>query len=206
MIGPTADVEKFARFYESDFGKLILEKEAEYIQKELKDCDKVLDVGCGIGIFEERLSGLDITGLDISEEMITEAGKRSDKKFVVGDAENMGFDDASFDGVLYVAALEFIADYKKAVRESWRVTRPDGKLLVLMLNPSSRYFHEQSEDKDSYFRRVLHTDVDEIRDYIAEFYKIVKEEYFLGITGKEVFETRDKKYAGLYAVVGKKNR
>jgi len=206
VIGPTADVEKFARFYESDFGKLILEKEAEYIQKELKDCDKVLDVGCGIGIFEERLSGLDITGLDISEEMITEAGKRSDKKFVVGDAENMGFDDASFDGVLYVAALEFIADYKKAVRESWRVTRPDGKLLALMLNPSSRYFHEQSEDKGSYFGRVLHTDVDEIRDYIAEFYKIVKEEYFLGITGKEVFETRDKKYAGLYAVVGKKNR
>jgi hypothetical protein len=75
-----------------------------------------------------------------------------------------------------------------------------------MLNPSSRYFHEQSQDKDSYFGRVLHTDVDEIRDYIAEFYKIVKEEYFLGITGKEVFETRDKKYAALYAVVGKKNR
>ena len=199
-------VDKFARFYESGFGKLILEKEAEYIQKELKDCDKILDVGCGIGIFEERLSGLDITGLDISEEMITEAGKRSDKKFVVGDAESLEFDDASFDGVLYVAALEFIADYKKAVRESWRVTRPDGKLLALMLNPSSRYFHEQSEDKDSYFRRVLHTDVDEIRDYIAEFYNIVKEEYFLGIRGKEVFETRDKKYAGLYAVVGKKNR
>jgi ubiquinone/menaquinone biosynthesis C-methylase UbiE len=199
-------VDKFARFYESGFGKLILEKEAEYIQKELKDCDKILDVGCGIGIFEERLSGLDITGLDISEEMITEAGKRSDKKFVAGDAESLEFDDASFDGVLYVAALEFIADYKKAVRESWRVTRPDGKLLALMLNPSSRYFHEQSEDKDSYFRRVLHTDVDEIRDYIAEFYNIVKEEYFLGIRGKEVFETRDKKYAGLYAVVGKKNR
>ncbi len=186
------DVDKFARFYESDFGKRILEKEAEYIQKELKDCDKILDVGCGIGIFEERLSGLDITGLDISEEMITEAGKRSDKKFVVGDAENLEFDDASFDGVLYVAALEFIADYKKAVRESWRVTKPGGKLLALMLNPSSRYFHEQSEDKDSYFGRVLHTDVDEIRDYIAELYEIVKEEYFLGITGKGVFETRDK--------------
>ena len=64
----------------------------------------------------------------------------------------------------------------------------------------------QSEDKDSYFRRVRHTDVDKIRDCIAEIYDLVKEEYFLGITGKEVFETRDKKYAGLYAVVGKKNR
>jgi ubiquinone/menaquinone biosynthesis C-methylase UbiE len=200
-----SDADKFTRFYESDFGKRILEKEAEYIRKELEDCGSILDIGCGIGVFEERLSGLDITGLDISEEMLTEARKRSDKKFVVGDAGNLRFDDATFDGVLYVAALEFITDYKKAVRESWRVTRPDGKLLVLMLNPASLYFHEQSEDEDSYFRRVLHTDVDEIREYISEFYNIIKEEYFLGIRGKEVFESGDEKYAALYAVVGKRN-
>jgi ubiquinone/menaquinone biosynthesis C-methylase UbiE len=198
------DADKFVRFYESDFGKSILDQEAEYIRRELKDCNKLLDIGCGIGVFEERLSGLDITGLDISEEMITEARRRSDKKFVAGDAEDLEFDDATFDGVLYVASLEFITDYKKAVRESWRVTRPGGKLLVLMLNPASLYFHEQSEDEDSYFRRVLHTDVDEIREYISEFYNIIKEEYFLGIRGKEVFESGDEKYAALYTVVGKR--
>ena len=199
-----SDADKFVRFYESDFGKSILDQEAEYIRGELKDCGRILDIGCGIGVFEERLSGLDITGLDISEEMIAEARKRRGKKFVVGDAENLDFGDAYFDGVFYVAALEFITDYKKAVRESWRVTRPGGKLLVLMLNPASLYFHEQSEDEDSYFRRVLHTDVDEIREYISECYNIIKEEYFLGIRGKEIFETRDIKYAVLYAIVGKK--
>src|SRR3990167_9773866 len=146
-----ADVEKFVRFYESDFGKCILEKEAEYIYKELKDCKKILDIGCGIGSFEQKLSELDITGLDISEEMIIEARKRSDKKFVAGNSENMEFNDSSFDGVLYVATLEFVTDYKKAVQESWRVTRPNGKLLVIMLNPESEYFHEQILDKDSYF-------------------------------------------------------
>jgi hypothetical protein len=51
---------------------------------------------------------------------------------------------------------------------------------------------------------VLHTDVDEIREYISEFYNIIKEEYFLGIRGKEVFESGDEKYAALYAVVGKR--
>jgi ubiquinone/menaquinone biosynthesis C-methylase UbiE len=199
------DVDKFARFYESGFGKLILEKEAEYIRKELQDCGRILDVGCGIGVFEERLSGLDVTGLDISEEMIKVARRRSRKNFVVCDAGNLDFDDATFDGVFYVATLEFIADYKKAVREAWRVTRQGGKLLVLMLNPESQYFREQSEDKDSYFRRVLHRDVGEIRDCISELYAIVKEEYILGIRGTEVFETHDKNFAAMYAVVGRKN-
>jgi ubiquinone/menaquinone biosynthesis C-methylase UbiE len=198
------DVDKFARFYESGFGKLILEKEAEYVRQELQDCGRILDVGCGIGVFEERLYGLDVTGLDISEEMIKVARRRSRKNFVVGDAGNLDFDDATFDGVFYVATLEFIADYKKAVREAWRVTRQGGKLLVLMLNPESQYFHEQSENKDSYFRRALHRDVSEVRDYISEFYAIIKEEYFLGIRGKEVFETRDKNFAAMYAVVGKR--
>lgn len=198
------DVHKFTRFYESDFGKLVLEKEAEYIRKELRGCSRILDVGCGIGIFEERLSGLDITGLDISEEMITEARRRSGNEFVVGDAQNLEFGDGRFDGVFFVATLEFIPDYKKAVREAWRVTGPGGKLLVLMLNPASLYFHEQSEDSGSYFGRVRHRNTDEIRNSISEFYTVIKDEYFLGIRGKEVFETRDEKYAALYAVVGEK--
>lgn len=201
-----ADVEKFVRFNESGFGKSILIREAEYINQELKDCKKILDIGCGIGSFEEKLTELDITGLDISEEMIIEARKRSDKKFVLGNAENLEFDDSSFDGVLYVATLEFITDYGKAVQEAWRVTRPDGKLLVIMLNPESQYFLEQIEDKDSYFRKVKHANVMEIKDCIAKFYNIIKDEYFLGITGQGIIETSDKKYASLYAVVGKKIR
>jgi len=201
-----SDVEKFVRFYESEFGKCILEKESEYIYKELKSCKIILDIGCGIGCFEQKLSELDITGLDISEEMLTEARKRSDKYFVLGNAENLEFDDSSFDSVFYVATLEFIKNYKRAIREAWRVTRPHGKLLVIMLNPESQYFHEQTVDKVSYFRNVKHTNVKEIKNYISKFYHIIKDEYFLGIIRKEIFETCDKKYASLYAVVGEKDR
>ncbi|MEW6144077.1 MAG: hypothetical protein AB1598_03555 [Thermodesulfobacteriota bacterium] len=50
------------------------------------------------------------------------------------------------------------------------------------------------------------SEVDEVRDCISEFYNIIIEGYFLGITGKEVFETRDKNFAATYAVVGKRNR
>ena len=199
-----SDVEKFTRFYESDFGRRVLEKEADYVYEELKECNDILDIGCGVGTFEQKLPDLNITGLDISEEMVAEARKRCDNRFVLGNAESLEFDDSSFDAVFYVATLEFVTDYKKAIREAWRVTRPGGKLLVIILNPESRYFQEQSRDEDSYFRKVLHKDLEEIREYISNFYEITKSEYFLGITGQDIFEAPDKKYASLYSIAGRK--
>ncbi len=199
-----SDVEKFTRFYESDFGRRILEKETHYVYEELKEYGDILDIGCGTGNFEQELPELNITGLDISEEMIAEAKKRSDKRFVLGNAESLEFKDSSFDAVFYVATIEFLTDYRKAIRETWRVTRPDGKLVVIMLNPESQYFNEKSQDEDSYFRKVLHKNLEEIREYISKFYEITKSEYFLGITGQDIFDSSDKKYASLYSIVGRK--
>jgi len=206
MIRIMSDAEKFVRFYSSEFGKHILEIEAEYIYNELKECNKILDIGCGTGPFEQKLEELNITGLDISEEMLTEARKQSDKYFVLGNAENLEFEDSSFDAVFYVTTLEFITNYKRAIQEAWRISRSNGKLLVIMLNPESLYFHEQTVDKDSYFRNVKHANLKEIEDYISQFYTVIKAEFFLGIMEKEIFETSDKKFASLYAVVGTKDR
>jgi hypothetical protein len=75
-----------------------------------------------------------------------------------------------------------------------------------MLNPESQYFNEQKVSKDSYFWNVKHTNVNEIKDHISQCYRIIKEEYFLGIKGEEIFETSDRKFASLYAVVGIKDR
>jgi len=199
------DVEKFVRFCQTDFGKSLLEKEAEYLYQELRDCQKILDVGCGIGTFEQILAALDIIGLDASEEMLQEARKRSNKTFVLGNAENLDFGDSSFDAVFYVATLEFVTDYQRAIQEAYRVTKPNGKLLVMMLNPASKYFHEHLKRKDSYFRRIKHTNLREIMDYISKFYRIAREEYFLGINGEQIFDSSDKRFASLYVIVGRKN-
>src|SRR3990167_10723255 len=112
-----SDVEKFLRFCESGFGKRVLEKEVEYVYRELKGYQNILDIGCGIGQFEQKLSELDITGLDNSKEILEEARKRSNKTFVLGDAESLSFDNASFDAVFYVATLEFVDSYRKAIQE-----------------------------------------------------------------------------------------
>ena len=205
-----SDVEKFVRFCESELGKSVLEKEARYIYQELKGCKKILDVGCGIGSFEQELQDLNIVGLDNSEEMLEEAKKRtrkSNKVFVLGNAENLDFNNSSFNAVFYVTTLEFVNDYHKAIQEAYRVTKANGKLLTIMLNPESEYFHEHVQRESSYFRKIRHTNLEEIRNYILRFYDITKEEYFLGIRKQkryQIFDTSDKRYASLYVVVGKK--
>ncbi len=201
-------VGNFVRSYESNFGKKILELEAKYIYQELKDYQKILDVGCGIGSFEQKLLDLNIIGLDNSTEMLEEARKKSNKTFVLGNAENLPFKDSSFNAVFYVATLEFLDNYKMAIQEAKRVTKPNGKLLVMMLNPESEYFHEHLRKEDSYFRRIKHTNIREIKNYVSQYYKIVREEYFLGIRGKEIFDTRNdtrnKRFASLYVIAGEK--
>jgi len=202
MIVMNADIEKFVRFCDSEFGKKVMKREAEHIYNELGSCEKILDVGCGIGSFEQNLPTLNIIGLDISDEMLEEARKRSDKTFVQGNAEKLEFKDSTFDAVFTVTTLEFLEDYRKAVKEMARVTKPDGKILVMMLNPKSEYFRQEIKKASDYFRRIKHTDPKEIRDYISQFYTITKEEKFLGIRGKRIFDSDEERYASLYVVIG----
>ena len=202
MMVMKADIEKFVRFCDSEFGKKIMKKEAEYVYNELRNCEKILDVGCGIGSFEQNLPNLNIIGLDISEETLEEARKRSDKTFVQGNAEKLKFEDSTFDAVFTVTTLEFLDDYQKAVKEIARVTKPNGKILVMVLNPKSEYFREEIKKPGDYFRRIKNTNPKEIRDYISQSYAITKEENFLGIRGKHIFDTDEERYASLYVVVG----
>jgi ubiquinone/menaquinone biosynthesis C-methylase UbiE len=197
-----ADVAKFVRFCDSPLGKQILRKEAAYIYNELHGSETILDVGCGIGSFEQRLPTLNIIGLDISEDMLEEARNRSEKTFIQGDATDLKFHDSTFDAVFTVTTLEFLEDYQKAVREIARVTQPQGKLLAMMLNPHSEYFKENVRRPGDYFQRIKHTNTTEIREYVSRFYVISKEELFLGIRGQQVFETDDENLASLYVLVG----
>ena len=101
-----------------------------------------------------------------------------------------------------MTTLEFLDDYEKAVREMARVTKPKGKILVMMLNPESEYFREEMEKPEAYYKRIKHVDPREIKDHLSRFYTITKEVKFLGIKGKRVFDTDETRYAGLHVVAG----
>lgn len=195
-----SDVEKFVRFFEGDFGKEVLRREASYLRNELRDRKRILDIGCGIGSFEEMLPELNIVALDSSEEMLEEARRRSDKKFVLGDAENLYFPDHSFDALFMITTLEFVENYGKVIDEAARVLVPKGKLVVMMLNPESEYFKSHASKEKSYFRRIRHTNLKNVKNYISKFFD-AGEEYFLEIKSQEVFTT-NKKSSALYVAKG----
>lgn len=199
-----AEVARFIRFYESPRGQQILQKEAAYLYHALQGCDAILDVGCGIGVFEQQLPTLNIVGVDISEAMVEEARRRSTKTFLQGDAMDLPFPNEAFDAVFTVTTLEFLEDDQRAVQEMGRVTRPQGRLIVMMINPHSDYFRENVQRPGDYFQRIRHTDLAEIREHIAHVYAIEKEEYFLRIQGDHVGETTDAAHAALYVVVAHK--
>jgi ubiquinone/menaquinone biosynthesis C-methylase UbiE len=196
-------MDKFVRFYNSEFGRKIIHLEAEYICKELRDCHRILDVGCGIGSIESNLPQLDIVGLDNSENMLNVAKKRSKAEYVQGDAEKLGFKGASFDAVLYVTTLEYLPNYEKAIGETHRVLMSKGKLLAMILNPVSKYFRQHIKRESSYFRKVKHRELKKIEDHISRFF-VVKTEYYLGIEGEKIFDSHNPQTASLYVISGRR--
>jgi ubiquinone/menaquinone biosynthesis C-methylase UbiE len=119
---------------------------------------------------------------------------------VLGDAQDLDFANQSFDAIFMVTTLEFVENYKKAVEEATRVLAPKGKLVIMMLNPESEYFKSHMSKENSYFRRIRHTNLKGVKNYISKFFG-TSEEYFLEIKNQEVFTT-NKKSSALYVVKG----
>lgn len=96
---------------------------------------RVLDVACGSGtaalVAARRYC--EVTGLDYVPELVDRAEIRAraeglDADFRVGDAQDMPFPDDSFDVVLSVYGVQFVADQDRAARELLRVCKPGGKI------------------------------------------------------------------------------
>ena len=196
-------MEKYLQSCKSEFWKKAFKAESDYIFRRLKGVKDVLSVGCGPAIIETGLAehGFSVTGLDISREAL---GKAPDTiRTVAGSAEKMDFASSSFDAVIYVASMQFIEKYKEAIKQTARVLRPGGKVLIMLLNPQSEFFKEKTQNPDSYINKIKHTDLREIERTVADYFS-VQTEYFLGIKGKQLLESRDPHLAGLYVIKGKK--
>ena len=94
---------------------------------------KVLDVGCGTGEMAARLAegGYEAWGVDIAEPMIRYACHRHKSgQFRVGDVERIPFDDNSFDAVVCLGVIEYLANDERALSEIRRVLKPGGSAVV----------------------------------------------------------------------------
>lgn len=201
MKDDLSEMQRYRKSCDTGFWQNVFRAEADYLLRCLKGCQTVLSVGCGPAIVEGMLTrgGLCVTGLDVTAETLGSApnGVRT----VVGCAEDMPFPPASFDAVVFLASLQFIEDWRKALAETVRVLSGGGRLIAMLLNPASAFFQEKLRDCRSYMRRIRHSNLEEIEAAITREFT-VQTEYFLGVNGSIVFESRDPARAALYIIQG----
>jgi demethylmenaquinone methyltransferase/2-methoxy-6-polyprenyl-1,4-benzoquinol methylase len=125
---------------------------------EVKAADRALDVCCGTGDIASALAkaGAQTIGFDFSKAMLAVAERRNsvrkgelldskngikesfynaaryeNLKFQQGDAQNLPFDNSSFDIVTVGYGLRNLSSWQHGLEEMHRVAKPGGRLLVL---------------------------------------------------------------------------
>lgn len=129
-----------ARAYDSDHAGIYEMCRDDYPQMlaelEKEPFDAVLDVGCGTGavlaLLHEKYPDRRYVGLDLTPEMIEVARTKvaPGMEFVVGDAENLPFDEASFDAVLCSNSFHHYPNPAAFLAGALRVLRPGGRLIL----------------------------------------------------------------------------
>lgn len=106
--------------------------------------ERWLDVACGTGVvaFRAARAGADVTGVDFAPELVETAKRLAGEEGLqleleVGDAEDLPYDDASFDVTSSSFGVMFAPDQPRAADELARVTRPGGRLGLNTWRPDS---------------------------------------------------------------------
>jgi len=149
--------DRYDRWYDTPRGAIYDRFEKKVVDKLLKnhtEGKRLLEVGCGTGHWSKFFStkGYEITGVDISERMVTIAKNKNIARssFHVMDGHSMSFADNSFDIAAAITTLEFAADPEAIIAEMSRcVRKPGGKLLFGVLNALSEYNRKRKNEECS---------------------------------------------------------
>lgn len=105
---------------------------------------KVLEIGVGLGADHQKWAeaGAELNGIDLTERAIQMTRQRFDlfglkSVLQVADAEDLPFDDSTFDVVYSWGVLLYCTDMYKAIAEVRRVLRPGGRALIMLYHKYS---------------------------------------------------------------------
>lgn len=123
----------------------------------------VLDVATGTADFAiaaMQAGPKKITGVDISEQMLAVGKEKVTKlnlqdkiELMVGDSENLKFQDNYFDAVIVSFGVRNFENLEKGMSEIRRVLKPGGLVIVLEFSKPSGYFFKYLYN--FYFRYIL---------------------------------------------------
>ncbi|HVQ59658.1 MAG TPA: methyltransferase domain-containing protein [Solirubrobacterales bacterium] len=123
--------------------RLILEPPYRLIERiGLEPGLELLDIATGTGnaAIPAAIDGARVTGLDLTPELLDQARERAavvgvDVEWVEGDAEDLAFEDESFDRVVSTFGVQFAPRHEVVAREMVRVTRPGGIIGLVNWTP-----------------------------------------------------------------------
>lgn len=141
---PEGTFDEYAETYDAWFlkNRNVLASELLLLRHFLTDSGKTLSVGCGSGLFEERLRiehGIEIGhGVEPAEGM-AEIAKKRGLKVERGTAESLPHAPEEFDTVLLNGIPSYVNDLRMAFQEAHRVLRPGGHIVVVDVPAESSY-------------------------------------------------------------------
>jgi ubiquinone/menaquinone biosynthesis C-methylase UbiE len=98
--------------------------------------DSLLDCGCGtapmISLLYEKYPEKKYTGIDLTPKMIEMAKSKNlpGVEFVVGDCENLPFEENSFDAIICCQSFHHYPNVQDFFNSVYRVLRPGGRLIL----------------------------------------------------------------------------
>ncbi len=130
----------YSQVLERTLGRLVVNR-YEQTYKLLPGGDSILDIGCGEDLTLMPLWNKyrEVYGIDISkpriERLRKQFGNNPAVHLSVEDVNNkLSFEDASFDTIIAIAVLEHIFDPYHFMKESYRLLKPGGYLVVHVPN------------------------------------------------------------------------
>ncbi len=141
---------------------IIWRKKAIRLLKDLQPKD-ILDIATGTGDFAIaalKLNPNKVTGIDISEGMLTVGRKKIKEKGLenrielkLGDSENLEFEDNSFDAYTVGFGVRNFENLKKGLTEMLRVLKPNGTAIILEFSKPKAFPIKQIYN--FYFNKML---------------------------------------------------
>jgi ubiquinone/menaquinone biosynthesis C-methylase UbiE len=161
--------EKYTQRYEEWFEKhkFAYLSELKAVKEILPKFEKGLEVGVGTGRFAVPL-GIQY-GVEPSKKMAEIAEKRG-VKVINGVAENLPFEDESFDLVLIVTTICFVDDILKTLKEAYRVLKPNGYLVIGFIDKNSPLgeYYQKIKEKNPFYREAKFISTDELLNYLKK--------------------------------------
>jgi len=115
--------------------------EFNFLFEEVKEKERVLDLGCGNGRFYEKLMNTNYTGIDSSQKLIEIAKKNyPNVDFKVASAFDIPFKNEEFDRIYCLAVLHHIPQkyHSRFLEETKRVLKNGGLLILTVWNLNER--------------------------------------------------------------------